>query len=104
VNTIKRVNLPHIPHFSAHSKYNERNGIIETIDYDVFTNTISYFELARNLTTIRQNYIKLNYLPIVHDFWSTDKSLILFDSPLSIEAAALFSSPMPVKLRPSQKQ
>jgi len=103
VSTIGRVNLPQISHFSAHSKYNKVRGTIETIDYDIFSRSVSHFELTQNLTVMSSNRIQMNYLPIVHDFWSTDKSLILFDSPLSIEADALFSSPMPISLKSIDK-
>jgi carotenoid cleavage dioxygenase-like enzyme len=103
VNTIGRVNLPHIPHFSAHSKYNKERKTIETVDYDIFTQSISHFELAQNLTIMSSNLLPMNYLPIIHDFWSTDKSLIIFDSPLGIEATSVFSSPMPISLKETQR-
>jgi len=103
VNTIGRVNLENIQHFSAHSKYNKEIKTIETVDYDIFTQSITHFKLAQNLSIMSSNQLPMNYLPIIHDFWSTDKSLIIFDSPLSIEPTAVFSSPMPISLKESQR-
>lgn len=95
IDTIGRVPLYKIPHFSAHSKYT--NGLIETIDYDVLTKTVSHFVLKSNFDIIKKHVIPLTNLPIVHDFLSTNKSIIIFDSPITV-ALKKITSPMPIML------
>jgi carotenoid cleavage dioxygenase-like enzyme len=95
VNTIGRVPLCKIPHFSAHSKYD--NGVIETIDYDVLSKTVSHFILTPNFDIIKKHIIPMTYLPIVHDFLSTSRSIVIFDSPITFAVKKL-TSPMPIML------
>jgi carotenoid cleavage dioxygenase-like enzyme len=98
IETSKRISLPDIPHFSAHSKYNTEKNVIETIDYDIMTNSVSYFELTPSFDIIQKKTFKMAHLPVIHDFLSTNTSIILFDSPISIEIGKIFTSPMPVFL------
>ena len=98
IETTNRISLPNIPHFSAHSKYNIEKNVVETIDYDIMTNSVSYFELTPSFDIIQKNTFKMAHLPVVHDFLSTNTSIILFDSPISIEMYKIFTSPMPVAL------
>jgi carotenoid cleavage dioxygenase-like enzyme len=99
INTINKVSLNKIPHFSAHSKYN--NGVIETIDYDVLSKTVSHFVLAPNFDIIKKHSIQLSNLPIIHDFLSTNTTIILFDSPITFTVKK-FNSPMPIMLDKSK--
>jgi len=95
IDTIGRVPLYKIPHFSAHSKYDK--GVIETIDYDVLSKTVSYFTLTPTFNIIKKRVIQMTNLPIVHDFLSTNKSIIIFDSPITF-ALKKITSPMPIML------
>jgi carotenoid cleavage dioxygenase-like enzyme len=95
IDTIGRVPLHKIPHFSAHSKYD--NGVIETIDYDVLSKTVSHFILTPDFDIIKKHIFPMTYLPIVHDFLSTSTSIIIFDSPISFALKKL-ASPMPIML------
>lgn len=95
VSTVDRIPLYKIPHFSAHSKYD--NGFIETIDYDVLSKTVSYFVLTPNFDIIKKHIIPLTNLPIVHDFLTINKSIIIFDSPITLALKKL-TSPMPIML------
>lgn len=96
INTIKKLSLNKITHFSAHSKY--KNNNIETIDYDIYSKSISYYKLNNNFQIIKNKKIYTKYLPIVHDFWSNENKIIFIDSPLMIEFKKIFNTPMPVKL------
>jgi hypothetical protein len=101
IKTIKRFPIENIMHFSAHSK--SKNNSVETIDYDIFTNTVSYYELNNNLKIIKHKRIPTRYLPIIHDFWSSQNKIIFFDSPLTIDLKKIFITPMPVKLDETKK-
>ena len=70
INTISKKNIKEIPHFSAHSKFNPLKKTIETIDYNILTNSVSYYELTTNFNIIKHKKIKMKYIPIIHDFFS----------------------------------
>lgn len=95
--TLNKVNLPFIRHFSAHSKMQEQN-VIETIDYDVLTNSVSYYNLNPNFEIMNKTKINMNYLPIVHDFLTTNNNIILLDSPFTIDFKNILYKPLPVLL------
>lgn len=98
IETMGRKQICGISHVSAHTKFDKEKNIIETIDYDIMTNSVKYLELTPDLYIKRSKSIKLDYLPVIHDFWTTDKRVILFDSPLQVELAKLITNPMPVFL------
>lgn len=98
VNTLRKVPIKFTQHISAHSKYNPTTKRIETIEYDIPTNDVSYVELTTEFKILSARRIRMNYLPILHDFGSTQKSIILFDSPLKIEVKKLITMPMPLAL------
>jgi hypothetical protein len=95
IDTVRKVDVESIPHFSAHSKFIDN---VETIDYDIVTNSVNYFELNENLTISKRVNIKMRYLPVIHDFWVTPKKIVLVDSPLKIDMENLFIKPVPVIL------
>jgi carotenoid cleavage dioxygenase-like enzyme len=90
ISTVKKVELSKgLTHFSAHSKIND-NYVIETIDYDVINRFVTYHSLAEDFTELSKNKIKCKYIPIIHDFASTSKSIIIADSALKIDLQSLF--------------
>jgi carotenoid cleavage dioxygenase len=96
IKTIGRKKISSLEHFSAHSKYN--NNIIDTIDYKLNSNIINYFKLNKNFKKISELNIKLKYIPIVHDFYSDDNKLIVFDSPLKYELNNILKKKLPIVL------
>ena len=99
IDTIRKVDIDSVSHFSAHSKFLDK---VETIDYDIMTNSVNYFELNQNLTIAKRVNIKMRYLPVIHDFWVTPKKIVLVDSPLKIDIDNLFTKPVPVILDKTQ--
>lgn len=95
VSTIKKVKFNEIEHFSAHTKV---SNIIETIDYNVAMNKVSYYQLNENLETLLKKDIKMEYMPIVHDIICTPTKLFILDSPITLDMNNLLSNPMPVIL------
>jgi len=51
IKTLSKVNIP-IEHFSAHSKYDPAKKKFHSVDYNPFTNKITYYELDNTLTNI----------------------------------------------------
>uniref|UniRef100_A0A6C0DDE9 Dioxygenase n=1 Tax=viral metagenome TaxID=1070528 RepID=A0A6C0DDE9_9ZZZZ len=96
IKTIEKKLIKHIQQFSAHSKTN--GSTIETIDCDIFRNEVRYFELDKNFETIKTHTIKTKYIPIIHDFWSSQNKIIFIDSPLIIDFNNFLNTPMSVKL------
>jgi hypothetical protein len=98
IETIKKNPIEQIKHFSAHSKYNINKNTIETIDYNILSNSVNFFVLDSQFNIINKKQIEMNYLPIVHDFWSSNDSIYIFDCPLIINLKNIFNSTMPVVL------
>jgi hypothetical protein len=96
IKTMRKNLIKNIQNFSAHSKTN--GTTIETIDCDIFRNQVSYFELDKNFETIKTHTITTKYMPIIHDFWSSQNKIIFIDSPLVIHRKSFLNTPMPVKL------
>jgi carotenoid cleavage dioxygenase-like enzyme len=95
IETIKKVDIGTMDTFSAHSKYTDR---IESIDYHIFSNIVTYNELYENFTSRLQKEIKMEYLPVIHDFYSDIRKVVLVDSPLFIDLTQIFTRAMPVTL------
>jgi hypothetical protein len=102
IETVGRKQICGISHVSAHTKFNKEKNIIETIDYDITSNSVKYLELTPDLYIKRSKSIKLDYLPVIHDFWTTDNRVVLFDSPLQVELTKIIINPMPVFLNPKK--
>ena len=84
VNTLKKVNLDSITHFSAHSKYNNKYKVIETIDYNIFKRRVDYYIMNNDFKIINSTYVYTKYMPIIHDFVNLPNSMIFIESPLEI--------------------
>jgi carotenoid cleavage dioxygenase-like enzyme len=95
INTIRKTNIPFMNYFSAHSKYNKS---IDSIEYNIVTNSVKYHELTENLELIKQKTIKTNYLPIIHDFLKVNDKILITDSPIVINLKDVFNKSMPVQL------
>jgi len=100
INTIEKINIENLKHFSGHSK-SLKNGNIETIDYRIFGKKVIYYLLNSDLKIIDQFEFKFKYIPIIHDFYSNDKLLILIDSPLKINPKKLFCK-IPISIKPNE--
>jgi len=87
IQTIKKVKIESLHHFSAHSKVQkqQQQQIIETIDYNIFANTMEYYRLTQDFVLLNKRNIQLKYMPLVHDFLTTPDKLIIVDSPLTID-------------------
>jgi hypothetical protein len=84
-------------HFSGHSKMNN-NGNLETIDYKIWNNRVQYYLLNAGFNTIDKAEFSFKYIPVIHDFYSNDNLLILFDSPLLYKIENVFTKKIPIDL------
>lgn len=90
IDTINRIKIKNVKHFSAHSKYN--NSIIETIDYKLLEKKLFFYQLTENFNIISQNKVKMKNFPLIHDFISTEENIMILDSPLKINYKKFLSN------------
>jgi hypothetical protein len=86
-------------HVSAHSKYDAESDTMETLDYEVMTQTVYYrrFRLGTDPTDPVEFHMK--YLPITHDFISTPECIVVIDSPIQIQTTPGELHGIPIQFR-----
>ena len=89
VKTVKKVKLNSITHFSAHSKYNNKDKVIESIDYNILKKRLDYYIMNNNFEIINSTSVYTKYMPIIHDFVNLPNSMIFIESPLEINIGFL---------------
>jgi len=102
ISTFGKVDIDSISSFSAHSKFSN-SGMIETLDYQVLKKRIYFSEINENMEIQKKITIPTKYLPIVHDFASTDQSIFICDSPIAIKIPLIFENKLPVYFDSSKK-
>ena len=96
---------------SGHTKrYNTTH--VDSIDYHMFSKKVVYHLIEErvngtSLELVSQQSIpvKTHYLPVIHDFATTNRSIIITDSPLVFDLWQLFRNRLPVvfnKTAPTQ--
>ena len=80
IQTVKKVYLPGLSHFSGHSKYVK--GVVHTIDYDVVWNRLNYVQLDSSFREHSRHSIHTRYIPLIHDFAIlSDGKVLIVDAP-----------------------
>jgi len=87
---------------SGHTKrYNTTH--LESIDYHMFSKKVVYHLVEERvngtsleLVSQKSITVRTRYLPVVHDFATTDRSIIITDSPLIFDFWQLFRNRLPV--------
>jgi len=102
IQTIKKMQIPSMNSFSAHSKFSKMRGI-QTLDYNVLKKQINYLELDQNMKLMRKKNIRTKYLPVVHDFLATDSSIVVCDAPIVTNLYSVFENKIPVRFDKRQK-
>lgn len=95
IHTVKRNYLPHIRSFSGHTKY--RNGVIETIDYDVIHQSVDYYIFTEELQEKYKKTIKTKYMPVIHDFVSNNKTILFTDVPIIMDFTQIVKTSLPMR-------
>lgn len=99
ISTIKQMDelMTEIQEVSGHSKSIPCNKM-ETLDYHVFSKKVDYYQIYENMkSVVMKKTIQLVYLPIIHDFISTEKSIMIMDSPLGFELGNILKGKLPIQ-------
>jgi hypothetical protein len=102
-NTIgmdKKIELDNILYISGHSKYDIKEQIVHTIEYHVSTQQVNYYSLFDDFKIKNKKTIHTKYLPIVHDFAMFNSSILITDSPFTINMSDF--KKIPVSLNPNK--
>lgn len=102
IRTLEKMKNVQVNHFSAHSKFDSTSNCIDTIDYQILTNTVTYHQLNDNLEPLLKINIKTKYLPIIHDFYKIQNKILVTDSPVVYDIQSLLKGEIPVKLDKNQ--
>lgn len=96
IQTMKKINIQSINHFSAHSTVDKQSQNIYSLEYNVLRNIVSLFHMNENLDLLKRIDVQTNYIPIVHDSYILPNTTIFTDSPLYFSAKHLLHGKVPV--------
>ena len=83
VNTLGKFEVKNVPYLSGHSKFD--NNLIKSLDYNVMENLAHYREFDPPFSLKSSKTFTTKYLPIIHDFISTEKGSVIFaDCPFDM--------------------
>lgn len=99
IETIGKKEIPFLKTFSGHSKM--INGYIETIEYDILKNTVTWYQLdvdnkTQDFKKITEYKIPMVYMPLIHDFYSDENYILLINSPLKMDWSNVFNKKIPI--------
>jgi len=98
IDTIRKVNLNYLKHFSAHTKIINNN--LETIDYSSMMPQFSYFIINNKFKKEKQININTKYMPMIHDFVSLNDNILILDSPMKFDIEQSKKANIPLKFHP----
>lgn len=98
ISTVGKAAVKHVPFLSGHCRFD--NSVIKSIDYNIFDNLVYYREFDPPFSLKSSKTFESRYMPIIHDFISTDRGSVLFaDSPFFFSKSAfpvVFDAKKPV--------
>lgn len=92
-----------LEHMSGHSIYNTTTNKIETIDYSMMTQSVTYFSLDPAFQIHKKKSFSFAYPPILHDFISKNERVFLLDAPFEMHPHKLFEAKVPFALNNKKK-
>ena len=97
IQTVKKVLIPGIERFSAHSKYDPVTKVIHSIDYSVIYKTLTYLKMSSQFQFVRRFDIFTKKLPIIHDFAILNDDILFCESPFELDICRFLYSKIPVR-------
>jgi hypothetical protein len=81
ITTVGRVNITNLSYMSGHTKQIDTNRL-RTLEYHVLEKTVNIIDMDSEFRILKTYSVKTKYLPIVHDFITTNRGTVLFsDTP-----------------------
>jgi hypothetical protein len=86
IKTLGKIKTPVIQYFSGHSRF--ENDLVKTLAYKVVEKRVEYREFDEEFILKRSLNFQTNYLPIIHDFITTESNTVLFtDAPFKFSGS-----------------
>lgn len=101
IYTNNKVRIPFLKSFSGHSKF--KNNFIETIDYNILDNSVSFLLLNENFEKVYKIKLRTHYIPVIHDFYTTNDKVIIIDSPLVYDIPNMMNKKIPILFDKNRK-
>ena len=101
IYTNNKVKIPFLKSFSGHSKF--KNNYIETIDYSILDNSVTFLLLNEKFELIRKIKLRTHYIPVIHDFYTTNDKVIIIDSPLIYDIPNILNKKIPILFDKTRK-
>lgn len=95
VNTIHKINT-NLKTISGHTKYNVKKDTFDTLEYNVMKQELHHYILNKNFNIENKFSIQTKYMPIPHDFVTSNNKIITTNSPLLFDRTRLFNTSIPV--------
>ena len=86
--------IPGVSSLSGHTKYNNVSNMIDTIQYNVLTKCVDYFNMTSRFEILKKHSLYTNYLPLVHDFLLLENRILITDSPFSFKFNRFSKNPV----------
>jgi len=96
IETVKKIKIHSVDHFSAHSTMDGKKHIIYSLEYNVLKNMVTLYHTDENLGLLKKINVKTNYIPIIHDSFVLSESTIFTDSPFYFSVPTLLQGNIPV--------
>ena len=96
IQTLKKIKIHSIDHFSAHSTLDGEKHIVYSLEYNVLKNMVTLFYTDEDLSLLNKIDVSTHYLPVVHDSYILSNSTVFADSPLEFSLNYLFRGKIPV--------
>ena len=96
IQTLKKIKINYVDHFSAHSTLDGKKHIIYSLEYNVLNNIVTLFHTNEHLNLLKKIDVSTHYVPVIHDSYILSKSTVFTDSPLEFSLNYLLQGKIPV--------
>lgn len=81
---------------SGHTKYNSHSNKLETLEYNVMKQELHHYILNNSFNIENKFSINTKYMPMPHDFITSNNKIITINSPLLFDRNRLFNTSIPI--------
>ena len=96
IHTIGKKHIRGVHHISGHSKL--YRGVLHSLEYSILRKSVSLLFLTPDFQLMQKHKIRMNYIPLVHDFLIMQNTTIITDSPIQFSLPLLLQKKLPIHL------